>query len=264
MVMRNLLEFEKGYNRLQQRFAGQIDVVNSVDRSTAAAFDVNDREPKELHHGFVDISAKVRDISPLYGRVVLSMLRSDRNGVVYAPTVFTSKKDKDTGNEVVQMTRLEQPFATDVGITDGIRFGLGLKNATANESFGSHGGSGAYESGHFSTAIIGARDQASRSLIVAHGDKGAHQVGKIVGGVPEQMVESGLMDGIKPRTVTLDINNPNPIGIFWHKGLENENGMMAAEYDGAVKLMMGAATNALGDQALDSVGSLVDQTVRGA
>jgi hypothetical protein len=40
--------------------------------------------------------------------------------------------------------------------------------------------------------------------------------------------------------------------------------MQVARYDGAVKLMLGAATLRLGDAAVDQVGELVDDVIRGA
>jgi hypothetical protein len=160
---------------------------------------------------------------------------------------------------------MDIPFSETEGITDGIMFGLGLKNKTASTSFGAHG-YGKLEAGHLTPAILSIRDIQARQQLVQNGDKGSHSIlDDKSGGVPEKMINAGLINKndvpITTRLIPSDVNVPIP--IFWHKKLENNQGLMLAEYPNSLRLMLGGAADALGDRAVDQVGELVTHASRG-
>lgn len=249
--------YQEAYDRLQNRFGGQIQVVKSE-------LITDFQDPNELVSGidavgFRDISVKASELSPLVGRVVLYPNRIER---CYQPAVITRTKD----GRKLQMTVLGQPYDPEVGVSEGILFELGLKNDTQQPTFGSHTAAGGYESGHFAPAMIGAKSVDARNNIITLGDKGTHRVGAHDGGVPEKMMKEGLMGGTPMLTRELSLDNPHPIPLAWHPRLESPHGLMVARYTGPtnpIELMLGAASKALGDQAVDQVGELVDAAIRG-
>lgn len=249
--MKTLDTFRDSFENMQVRYGGAITVVSaeqSVERISADAV-----KNLEIEQGFYDVSMPARELDPIVGRVVLSM---DRKNNRYCPAVITKKGDN------LQMSRLNQAFDPRVGLSDGIRFGLGLKNDTSQATFGSHVAAGGFEAGHFAPVLLGAKDQTVRTQIKQRGDEATHKVGNEVGGVPEKMLKTGLLSGVNLESITLDTSNPHPIPLFWHPALESEDGLAVAHYEGSVNLMLGAAAHALGDRAVDTVGELVNDAVR--
>lgn len=247
--------YAKAYDRLQHRFAGKIEVVEPDTLYTYQ--DPNELTVARKETGFLDISAKAHELGPFLGRVVLY---PSRKAAVYQPAVITRK------NNSLQMTVLDQPFDPNVGITEGILFELGLKNDTRQSTFGAHTASRGFESGHFAPAMIGVKAQDAREAIITDGDKGTHSVGVTAGGVPEKMMQEGLLGGTAMKTREISVDTPYPIPLYWHPALEDDNGLMLARYTGptsTVELMLGAASQALGEQATDQVGQLVDAAIRG-
>ncbi len=259
---------QKSFESLQKRFDGGIVIVddpgsinalnpNSVQSETQNSPDGSGLNKEEINRGFVDISAKPSDLWPLYGRVVLTLNRTKR---VFSPAVITNR----TG--ATQITIMDTPFSETEGITDGILFGLGLKNKTASTSFGAHG-YGKLEAGHLTPALLGVRDNEAREQLVQRGDKGSHKIlDDKSGGVPEKLISAGLIDNnsipIKTKEIPADVVVPIP--IYWHKKLETNEGLMIAEYPNSLRLMLGSAADALGDKAVDQVGELVTHASRGA
>jgi hypothetical protein len=252
-VNKQLEQFEGGFEKLQRRYDGAVTVLESG--LTITHLSADQYAQNELQGGFIDISMKPQDLDGLIGRVVLS---PDRQSNMMKPAVITKKAG------VRQLTRLDQPFDPTVGVTDGILFGLGLKNDTAQPTFGAHITAGGFEAGHLAPAFIGVVSPEIKSRLKSHGDEATHQVGAKVGGVAEAMVESGLLTEIKPKTVELPAHSDVPIPLYWHPSLESDEGMQIAQYEGAVKLMFGAATLRLGGAAVDRVGELVDDVIRDA
>ncbi len=81
------------------------------------------------------------------------------------------------------------------------------------------------------------------------------------------MMKEQLLGGTKMTTRTIPANNPHPLPLYWHPSLENDHGLMVAHYNGptgAIELMLGAASNALGERAIEQVGELADAAIRGA
>ena len=249
-------DFYIGYEKLQTRFDNLIVVVEDKPDQTAFV-DAEDYANQEIFGGFVDISMPVKDLGPLVGRVLLTPGKF--NGVdSFCPVVLTRVSGK------LQITRMNQPFDPEFGITEGIMFGLALKQDTSASSFGSHVKAGGYEAGHFAPVLIGAANDVIGESIKQNGDQATHQIGKKAGGVAEQMIVDGLLPGISLKTVELDMKNPDPIRLFWHPKLESEDGLIVPKYENSVNLMLGAAANSLGSFALDKVGGLVNDAVRGS
>lgn len=246
--------YQSAYADLQQRFNGQIEVVN-------ANHDTGYQDPNQLAAGvdavgFRDISAKVSELGPFIGRIVLYPNRRKNE---YQPAVITRK------GASLQMTVLNQPFDPNVGISDGILFELGLKNDTNQPTFGTHTASGGFEAGHFAPAMIGVRAADARNAIISRGDRGTHGVGSSAGGVPEKMMQEGLLGGVAMTTRALPADSPHPVPLYWHPRLEDNRGLMVANYEGqtnAVQLMLGAASYALGPRAVDQIGELADAAIR--
>ncbi len=248
--------FNQGFEELQKRYSGALDVIESTE-ATRTYLDVGEASHGEEAFGFRDISGTASEISAFEGRIVLY---PDTKGGFYKPATITKSKGE------LQLTVLDQPFDPNVGVTDGIMFGLGLKAETSKPTFGGHTAAGGFEAGHFAPVMIGAVATDVRSDIIARGDKATHSTGNDVGGVPEKMTQTGLLKGVKPTTVSLDTSNPRKIPLRWHPSLESDEGMLLAEYSGTnpVKLMLGSAAIGLGPHGVDKAGELVNDAVRGA
>ena len=240
-----------GFNTLQSAFDGQIEVLaDSAPVINRAEIEITDGRKD-----FVSMPVPTEQLATYVGQI---LLMQDRTGNFYSPVVVSPAKH-GTG---YQITKLEQPYDPEVGISDGIRFGLAIKLATSKTSFGMHVPSGGLEAGHFSPLLVAGRNDQLAADLVARGDKATHGVLEApVGGVAEVMAMSGLLQ-IPYKTA--QIPDGVVVPLYWHKSLADSSIDNSAQYPDAVKLMLGAATNSLGVAGIDTARRLVEHAAKGA
>lgn len=189
--------------------------------------------------------------APLIGRMVLmpNIAKQELSPAVIMPH----------GNDF-ELTMLDVPYDTQVGLSDGYKFALSAQAQTRTTGFGGHGNAGPLESGHFGTLLVGARDKGVGSNIVTNGDTATHRV--IQGGVANTMQSVDMLP-VGYRSRVLPAAETRKITLFWHEGLDGATGPEAADYPNAVRLMLGAGVAALGVRGLDKARQLVDYAREG-
>ncbi len=244
---------------LQANFDGQIAVADESNVATEPSLthDTFKAQPPN-QQGFYPLSFSGeqlhRDVlcRRILGRVILLQ---NRQLNALSPAIVTPKDAQS-----YDITMLNQPFVLEVGFTGGQHFGLSAKAQTNSVAFGGHTSAGAFEAGHFSAVLLGARDETAGQAIVQLGDKGTDAI--ISGGIPEAMSRTGMMP-VSYRTARLPAASRAIVAAFWHPSLETPHGPASGDYPNAVRLMLGAGGLALGQQGQDRAHQLVDQALRG-
>jgi hypothetical protein len=255
----NIQEFADQFAAGQQAFDGQIQASDlggmvAHEAESAAVRDLLTDQAAD-NHGFhlLEINAGLLrndpNLRPMIGRVLLI---ANRSLEAFSPAIITTLGEGNAAQ--FRLTRLNVPFVPAVGFTPGQHFGLSLKAQTSVPEFGRHTGAGNFEAGHFSTFLIGTRNDTLARDITTRGDTASHSA--IAGGVPEAMKQAQMLD-ISSVTVTLDPLNTARLPLYWHAELDSEQGPASGDYPDAVKLMLGAGFKAIGQRGLDDVRQLL-------
>jgi len=261
--MINTLEvnkFSDEFDSAQEKFAGQIEVIDRSGLVTSQSDAVREllmaQEPNQQGFYAVELTGHLLRNDPRVARVLgrIILMPNKRLGAL-SPAIITRGQEAD-----YDITMLDLPFATKAGFTAGQHFGLSVKAQTRVEGFGGHSRAGAFEAGHFSTVLVGTRDESLAQNIMKSGDAATHQV--IGRGVPEAMAETDMLN-VPYRTVRLSADNHANLAVFWHPALDTEKGPASGDYPDAVRLMLGAGVAVLGQRGLDDARRLVDYATEG-
>lgn len=255
--------YRQSFDTAQEVFDGSIDtadrsrqVLQPENAQASADFLIDSGQDRE---GFfpviIDTQALHDDTSSLFINRALLMHNSELG--VLSPVVITANPE-NPGE--FQITMLNQPYDPEVGFSDGMHFGISVKAQTRVEGFGGHSSAGGFEQGHFGAVLLGAKDEALADTLVASGDQATHKI--LDNGVSETMASRKMLD-LQPITRQLPKNSAK-LQLYWHEGLESENGPIGGDYPDATRLMLGAGVHAIGERGLDRARTLVDVAIRGA
>lgn len=263
---RQLDEFRQGYERAQSEFGGQIETsqgnVALVTKGTG--LDVL-RDGNADTMGFRPIEVDVKDFlatPQILGRVLLMQNRGDET---MSPAVIVPKPEHPG---VVRLARLATAYVPKVGLTDGLKFGIGLDPQTQAPGFAGHGENSSlpspFEPGHFGVVLITGVSEAHGQALVKEGDKQSHTV--IEQGLPSVFSNLGLAGKAPIPTVkefdTAAFGPGQRFPLYWHDSLEDDGGAAMAEFPGGVDLLIGAAVNTLSDADLQRAGRYVEYAVK--
>lgn len=217
---------------------------------------------REFGADFHPVDLDIRDYpnSAVIGKLLLLANPKDR---VMHPAVLLPKA-KHPG--VIRLAKLAQPYVPQVGVTDGINFGLSVEAETASAGFGGHGPAGSFEGGHFGVVLTSGASESIAHALVKNGDKATHKV--LDNRLPAQMERNNIApSNVVPQIRDIATQQYGPgqrLPLFWHPSLEGETGIARADYPDAARLLLGAGVHALGQDGLDRAKRNVDNAIRGA
>jgi hypothetical protein len=265
---RQLDEFRQGYDRAQREFGGRIEASQGsvIAVTEGDGLDVL-RDGRPDAAGFRPVEVDVRDYlttPQILGRVLLVQNRADET---MNPAVIVPKPEHPG---IIRLARLAVPYVPAIGLTDGLRFGIGLDPQTQAPGFAGHGDGtkqpSPFEPGHFGVVLTAGVSEAHGQALVSSGDKQSHAV--IEQGLPQVFNNLGLAKKAPVPTVReVDLAQYSPgqrFPLYWHDSLEDENGGALAEFPGGVDLLIGAAVNSLSDFDLQQAGRYVEYAVKDA
>lgn len=251
-LLRNLEQFNQAETSLGQQLYAP-DRTSEIIRNTED--DVFTRH-RAQGQDFYDVSfapcellGHSGEFSQLLGRIIL--FPNSRLGV-FSPGIVQPLASE------IQLTMLDQPFDTKVGLSEGQHFGLSAEAQTRASGFGEHG-AGKFEAGHFGTVLVAARSERLAGAIVNLGDAATHDV--LDKGLVGVMNTHDMLP-LQYRHSRLPMTSDRKVTAFWHPALGGEHGPAQADYADATKIVLGAGVAAVGRRGIDRARRLADDAFR--
>ena len=256
--MSNYEQNIEALSRIEDSFIGtQVYAPDRADQTIIEKSSSAFMDAPRLQNGFQEIAFSPAELVPgaskaqLIGRVVLM---PNRALDALSPAIIIPK------NNGFELSMLDQPYDIGVGMTKGIHFGISVKAQTATNSFGEHG-KGSFEVGHFSSVLLGVRDDNARGALLSP-DHGATDA--VVRNDMASALSSSDLLAAKYKSVNLSSGDTRRMKAYWHPTLDSEDGPITGNFQGALRVMLGGAVLQLGDKGVDTAMRLVDAAMNGA